>query len=279
MLGLSSSGKKWYVGTSLRSVLQTQVASGTRFSESTIWRLAYGILKALAFMHTPSSSVQKLTGQYCFVHGHITPDTVFLSTNQMPRIGSLHCCTLTSCCLPNAETGGRFKPYLPLDIDSSIFPPLITPGYEPLVDIWSLGILLLQACAVPRGDLRSNYSEEIADFIDKLLVEDDRIRPTATEALQNPKFTELDTEYISRGSSYSAHTEVDFKEVSSVSAPLLALFLSPFLSLLLPQYLLSPEPHLCHQRKTRLRHGTHALTLPSPIKLFLARLPTSQAYR
>ncbi|KAE8303449.1 Kinase, NEK [Giardia duodenalis] len=211
--------EKWYVGTSLRSVLQTQVASGTRFSESTIWRLAYGILKALAFMHTPSSSVQKLTGQYCFVHGHITPDTVFLSTNQMPRIGSLHCCTLTSCCLPNAETGGRFKPYLPLDIDSSIFPPLITPGYEPLVDIWSLGILLLQACAVPRGDLRSNYSEEIADFIDKLLVEDDRIRPTATEALQNPKFTELDTEYISRGSSYSAHTEVDFKEVSSVSAP------------------------------------------------------------
>ncbi|EFO63853.1 Kinase, NEK [Giardia lamblia P15] len=211
--------EKRSVGSSLRSVLQTQVLSGTRFSESAIWRLAYGVLKALAFIHTPSSSVQKLTGQYCFIHGHITPDTVFLSANQIPRIGSLHYCTLTSCCLPNAETGGRFKPYLPLDIDSNVFPPLITPGYEPLVDIWGLGILLLQACAVPRDDIHSNYSEELANFIGKLLVEDDRVRPTATEALQNPKFTELDTEYVSRGLAYSARTGTDFKEASSASGP------------------------------------------------------------
>lgn len=203
------------VESSLRAIIQTQARTGNRFSEAAIWRLAYGILKALAFLHTPSSNVQKLAGQYCFIHGHLTLDTVFLSTNQMPKIGNLHFCTLVSCNLPNAETGGRFKPYLPVDIDSNIFPPFITPGYEPLIDVWALGILLLHACAVPRDDIRSNYSEELANFIDQLLVEDDRLRPTATEALQSPKFTELDTEYTSQSLSYSIHEGADYKRAPS----------------------------------------------------------------
>lgn len=205
--------------SSLRSVIQAQARTGNRFSEPTIWNIAYGALKALAFLHTPSSNVQKLNGQYCFVHGHITPDTVFLSPNQMPKIGNLHCCTLVSCGLPSSKTGGKFKPYLPVDIDSSIFPPLITPGYEPLIDIWGLGMLLLQACAVSKDDVRSEYSEDMADFIDKLLTEDDRLRPTATEALQNQKFTELDTMYIAQSFIDSSKTGADHKGAPSALTP------------------------------------------------------------
>lgn len=211
--------EKRSIESSLRSIIQAQARTGSKFSESTIWSIAYGVLKGLAFLHTPSANVQKLSGQYCFIHGNITVDTVFLTPNQLPKIGNLHCCTLASYGLPNPETGGRFKPYLPVDIDSRIFPPLITPSYEPLIDIWGLGMLLLQVCAVPKDSICSEYSNDLANFIDKLLVDDDRLRPTATEVLQDPKFTELDTLYISQNVNYSVNTSVDYKGAISVFTP------------------------------------------------------------
>ncbi|KZT42524.1 kinase-like protein, partial [Sistotremastrum suecicum HHB10207 ss-3] len=192
-------------GGDLGSIIKQCARTGTSIPEDTIWSYFLQLLQALHYCHTggprhPSSSDPSGTasrGQ--ILHRDLKPENVFIDFNNRIKLGDFGLSkALGAACLANTYVG---TPYY-------MSPELIQErSYDSKSDIWSLGCLIFELCALKPPfheaqthqelavfirsgripPLPRNYSQALVLVIKSMLNINPNLRPSAAQLLQHER--------------------------------------------------------------------------------------------
>lgn len=180
----------------LADVIRSYRREHTRISEDRIWRIFAQLLIAIEYCHSVKKPNAITVGS--IVHRNVIPSNVFVGENDIIKLGyfSLHQILGSGSFIRDAESPFYTAPEI-----------LQQLPYTEKADIWSLGCIIYELCALQRPFIEldgaslidvilhngytavsNDYSQELRDAIDSMLNIDPNDRPTAATLLGHPKF-------------------------------------------------------------------------------------------
>lgn len=178
-------------------------------TEDKIWSVLVQLLQALNYCHhfnlfSQGASTQKV------IHRDIKPGNVMLSKDGSIKLGDFGLCrTLGD--LSEAKTNVGTPLYMAPEV-------LSKKPYTEKADIWSLGCVIYELCALQppfvaqnmdslkikvaqnqRPPIPSHYSQTLRSIIDQMLSSNQSARPSSQDLLNHPKILEMNRRMASAG--------------------------------------------------------------------------------